>query len=339
MSAKAALGGSGTSSGLASLRTFATTRAALANTLLVLEHKKGEINPASLVAATAAGKVGGDVDALIVGNSDLDPVVDAATKIQGLRKVHFSKDAKYEHLMAEPLAPMIKSVVESGNYTHVFAGHTAIGRDVIARASALLDSSQISDIIGVQSEDTFQRPIYAGNALLTVKSNDKIKVITVRQTAFDKASSEGGSAEKAEVKPAEGAAPTSFIEERINQSSRPDLATAPRVVSGGRALKSGENFIKYIEPLADALNAAVGASRAAVDAGYADNALQVGQTGKIIAPELYVAIGISGAIQHLAGMKDSKTIVAINKDADAPIFQIADLGLVADLYDAVPEMT
>lgn len=322
-----------------SFRTFATSRSVLAQTLLILEHKKGTIAAGSLVAATAASKVGGDVDALIVGNSDLDTAVEAATKISGLKKVHVAKDAKYEHLFAEPLAPLIKSVAEKGNYTHIFAGHSAIGRDVMARASALLDVSQISDIIAVDSEDTFQRPIYAGNALLTVKSNDKIKVITVRGTAFEKAATDGGNGEKAEVAAVDGSAPTSFIEEQINQSSRPDLATAPRVVSGGRALKSGENFVKYIEPLADALKAAVGASRAAVDAGYADNALQVGQTGKIIAPELYVAVGISGAIQHLAGMKDSKTIVAINKDPDAPIFQIADLGLVADLYDAVPELT
>ncbi|UZJ53478.1 hypothetical protein CBS101457_002798 [Exobasidium rhododendri] len=320
-------------------RLFSSSRIQLGNTLLFIEHKNGAINAASLVALTAAGKIGGDVDGLVVGAEGIEGVVDKAVKINGLKKVHFSKDAKYENNLAEPLAPLIKSIVESNNYTHLFAGHTAVGRDIIPRVSALLDSSQISDIIAIDSEDTFQRPIYAGNALLTIKSKDKVKVVTVRQTAFDAAAEEGGNAEKSEVKAVDGKTETAFVEEKISKSSRPELATAPRVVSGGRALKSSENFVKYIEPLADALNAAVGASRAAVDAGYADNALQVGQTGKIVAPELYLAVGISGAIQHLAGMKDSKTIACINKDPDAPIFQVADLGLVADLYDAVPELT
>lgn len=318
-------------------RTFTTSQASLGKALLWLEHKNGELSHSSLVALTAAGKVG-DVDAIMIGGKDLDAVVDKATKVAGLKKIHYVSDAKYADGLAEPAAPLIKSVVESGSYSHLFAAHSASGRDVIPRVSALLDSSQISDITAVDAEDTFQRPIYAGNALLTVKSKDKIMVVTVRATAFDQAAVEGGNAEKAEVKAVDGKTPTSFIEEKINQSSRPDLATASRVISGGRALKSADNFVKYIEPLADAMNAAVGASRAAVDAGYADNALQVGQTGKIIAPELYVAVGISGAIQHLAGMKDSKTIVAINKDPDAPIFQVADMGLVADLYDAVPEL-
>lgn len=210
---------------------------------------------------------------------------------------------------------------------------------MIPRAAALLDSSQVSDILSVESPDTFLRGIYAGNALETVKSNDKVKVVTVRATAFDAASTEGGSASVAKSDVPTGEALSTFVEEVLAKSERPELDSAARVVSGGRALKSAEGFKEYIEPLADAMGAAVGASRAAVDSGYADNALQVGQTGKIVAPELYVAVGISGAIQHLAGMKDSKTIVAINKDPDAPIFQVADLGLVADLYDAVPEMT
>lgn len=265
-------------------------------------------------------------------------VISLSHRVEGLSKIFTSTSEKYKGLLSEPLAPVLKALVEKNNYTHVFAGHTAAGRDVFPRLAALIDSSQISDIIAVESEDTFQRPIYAGNAIATVKSSDKIKVITVRGTAFEKAAEEGGSASVEDFSQEAAEAPTTFIEEKLNVSSRPDLATAARVVSGGRALKSAENFEKYIEPLADSLKAAVGASRAAVDAGYADNALQVGQTGKIIAPELYVAVGISGAIQHLAGMKDSKTIVAINKDADAPIFQIADLGLVADLYTAVPEL-
>ncbi|PWN44944.1 electron transfer flavo protein, alpha subunit [Ceraceosorus guamensis] len=262
----------------------------------------------------------------------------SSTRVSGLSKVLHASGDKYASSLPEPLAPLLQELVSSKGYTHLIAGHTAVGRDVLPRAAALLDSSQVSDIVAVHSEDTFERPIYAGNAIAKVKTSDKIKVITVRGTAFDKAALEGGSAQAEAVDAKDAESPTTFLGEKINQSSRPDLATAPRVVSGGRALKSAENFEKYIEPLADALNAAVGASRAAVDAGYADNALQVGQTGKIIAPELYVAVGISGAIQHLAGMKDSKTIVAINKDEEAPIFQIADLGLVADLYNAVPEL-
>ncbi|PWN29486.1 electron transfer flavo protein, alpha subunit [Jaminaea rosea] len=322
-----------------SSRAFSSSAISLANTLLYLEHRKGTLNPSSLVALTAAKKVGGDIHAFVAGDEGVKDVADKASKVEGVSKIFTSESPKYKGLHSEPIVPVLKSLVEKNSYTHVFAGHTAIGKDVIPRLAALLDVSQVSDIIAVESEDTFQRPIYAGNAIATVKSSDKIKIITVRGTAFDKAAEEGGSASIEEVSDAEAAdAPTTFVEEKINQSSRPDLATAPRVVSGGRALKSADGFKKYIEPLADQLNAAVGASRAAVDAGYADNALQVGQTGKIIAPELYVAVGISGAIQHLAGMKDAKTISAINKDPDAPIFQVADVGLVADLYEAVPEM-
>lgn len=321
-------------------RAFSSTPSSLAASLLYLEHRKGELNPASLVALTAAKKVGGDVHAFVAGEEGVKAVADKASKVDGLTKIFTSESAKFKGLHSEPIVPILKSLVEKNSYTHVFAGHTAIGRDVFPRLAALLDVSQVSDIIAVESEDTFQRPIYAGNAIATVKSSDKIKVVTVRGTAFDKAAEEGGSASIEEVGDGEaGEVTTTFVEEKINQSSRPDLATASRVVSGGRALKSADGFKKYIEPLADQLNAAVGASRAAVDAGYADNALQVGQTGKIIAPELYVAVGISGAIQHLAGMKDAKTISAINKDPDAPIFQVADVGLVADLYEAVPELT
>lgn len=324
----------------ASARTFATSSSRLANTLLFLEHKKGEINPASLSALTAASKLGGDVHALVVGKSDeAKAIAEKASKVSGLAKVLVSSSDAFAHQLAEPIAPLIKELVEKNGYTHVTAGHTAVGRDVIPRASALIDTQQVSDIIQVDGEKEFVRPIYAGNALASVKSDDKVVVFTVRGTAFDAAKAEGGSASVEEVSAGPCPEPTKFVEEKINESTRPDLGTAARVVSGGRALKSAEGFTKYIEPLADKLNAAVGASRAAVDAGYADNALQVGQTGKIVAPELYVAVGISGAIQHLAGMKDSKTIVAINKDPEAPIFQVADLGLVADLYEAVPELT
>lgn len=323
-----------------SLRTFATSSSRLANTLVYLEHKNGEINPASLSALTAATKLGGDIHGIVLGSSkDAKAVGEKAAKVSGLAKVLVGSSDAFAHQLSEPIAPLLKSLVESNSYTHLVAGHTAIGRDVIPRASALIDASQISDIIQVDGEDTFVRPIYAGNALATVKSTDKVKVVTVRGTAFDAASTEGGSASVEDVDVGSPEELTKFLEEKINESTRPDLGTAARVVSGGRALKSAEGFSKYIEPLADKLKAAVGASRAAVDAGYADNALQVGQTGKIVAPELYVAVGISGAIQHLAGMKDSKTIVAINKDPEAPIFQVADLGLVADLYEAVPELT
>lgn len=324
---------------VSSARGFATSQAHLASTLVFLEHKKGVFNAAALSALTAAQQIGGDVDGFVVAKEgEVKDVADKASKLAGLKKVHFSKHDEFANHLSEPLAPLLKKLVEDKSYTHVCTGHTAVGRDIFPRMAALLDTSQVSDIIAIEGEDVFVRPIYAGNAIATIKSTDKVKVFTVRGTAFDAAATDGGSASTEEYSADGVETMTKFIEEKVSESSRPDLATAPRVVSGGRALKSAENFVKYIEPLADQLNAAVGASRAAVDAGYADNALQVGQTGKIIAPELYMAIGISGAIQHLAGMKDSKTIVAINKDADAPIFQVADLGLVADLYEAVPEM-
>ncbi|WFD31012.1 Electron transfer flavoprotein alpha-subunit [Malassezia sp. CBS 17886] len=324
---------------LGAMRTFATSPSCFANTLVYLEHKNGDVVPVSLSAVTAATKLGGEVHGFVAsGASDAKTLADKASKIAGLTKVLVGTNDAYAHQLAEPLAPLLQESVGKG-YTHLVAGHSAVGRDVIPRVSAMLNSSQVSDIVQVDAEDTFVRPIYAGNALATVKSKDKTVVFTVRGTAFDAAAAEGGSASVEEVSTADVPQPTKFIEETGSESSRPDLATAPRVVSGGRALKSADGFTKYIEPLADKLNAAVGASRAAVDAGYADNALQVGQTGKIVAPELYMAVGISGAIQHLAGMKDSKTIVAINKDPEAPIFQVADLGLVADLYEAVPELT
>jgi len=325
----------------ATARLFSSSSAAQAQTLVYLEHKNGELNKASLAAVTAATKLGGDVDGLVLGDgADVDTAAKAASGVAGLKKVLVGKSAAFAHQLAEPLAPVLKQIVSSKNYSHLLAGHTAIGRDVVPRAAALLNVAQVSDIIEVQGEDAFKRPIYAGNALATVKSSDKVKVVTVRMTAFEPAATEGGSASTEDVSAGGSpSTPTEFVKETISKSDRPELGAAARIVSGGRALKSAENFEKYIEPLADVLGAAVGASRAAVDSGYADNALQVGQTGKIVAPELYVAVGISGAIQHLAGMKDSKTIVAINKDPEAPIFQVADLGLVADLYDAVPELT
>lgn len=295
-------------------RTFATSAAAASNTLLFVEYKNGALNPATLSAVTAAKKLGGEVHGLVVGaEADAKAISEKLSKVEGLDKVLVSSSDKYKNFLAEPIAPLLKEVTQSKGYTYLVAGHTAVGRDIVPRASALLDSQQVSDIIAVDNSNTFNRPIYAGNAIATVKTSDKTIVFTVRGTAFDAAKEEGGSASIEDVAPVDAPAPTEFLEEKINQSSRPDLGTAARVVSGGRALKSGDNFVKYIEPLADKLQAAVGASRAAVDAGYADNALQVGQTGKIVAPELYMAIGISGAIQHLAGMKDSKTIVAINK--------------------------
>jgi electron transfer flavoprotein alpha subunit len=241
--------------------------------------------------------------------------------------------------LAENYAPLLVANVKKGNYSHVIAGHTAFGKDVMPRVAALLDSQQISDITSIESENTFVRPIYAGNAIATVESSDPVKIITIRGTAFAPADiAQGSAAVEDGVDPKEEA-PKEWVSENLAKSDRPDLATAGKVVSGGRGLKSKEEFDKVMLPLADALGAAVGASRAAVDSGYADNSLQVGQTGKVVAPQLYMAVGISGAIQHLAGMKDSKVIAAINKDGDAPIFQVADVGLVGDLFDKVPELT
>ncbi|KAJ1835182.1 Electron transfer flavoprotein alpha-subunit, partial [Coemansia sp. RSA 2703] len=258
-------------------------------------------------------------------------------KVDGVSKVVVAKDAIFDHALPETTAALLKALQESEGATHIFAPHSAAGKNVMPRLAALLDAQQISDIIAIEGEDTFVRPVYAGNAIATVKTSDKIKVVTVRTTAFPPAAESSETAEQVQA-PAIDAKPMSkWIKEDVAKSDRPDLASAKRVVSGGRAVKSAEGF-KIIYDLADKIGAGVGASRAAVDAGYCDNSLQVGQTGRIIAPELYIGIGISGAIQHLAGMKDSKVIVAINKDADAPIFQIADYGLVGDLFTIVPEL-
>jgi electron transfer flavoprotein alpha subunit len=304
-------------------------------TLVWVEHDNASVKDATLAAVTAASKLG-EVH-LIVAGSGCSAVADEAAKIAGVGKVHLADDAAYENALAENVAPLIVSLMD--HHDAFVAPATTTGKNIAPRIAALLDVMQISDILSVESEDTFTRPIYAGNAIATVQTKDAKKVITVRGTAFEKAAAEGGSAEVETVSGEGDKGLSSFVGAEIAESERPELTSAKIVVSGGRALQNGENFKEIIEPLADKLGAAVGASRAAVDAGYVPNDYQVGQTGKIVAPEVYIAIGISGAIQHLAGMKDSKTIVAINKDEDAPIFQVADLGLVADLFKAVPEMT
>ena len=303
--------------------------------LVWVEHEGGQLKDATLAAVTAAGKLG-EVHAVVAG-ANVGGVAEQASKIAGIAKVHVADDASLEHALAENVAPVIVQLM--GHADAFVAPATTTGKNIAPRVAALLDVMQISDVLSVEGPDTFTRPIYAGNAIATVKSSDAKKVITVRGTAFEKATTTGGSAP---IEPVGGASDqrlSSFVGSEIAASERPELTSAKIIVSGGRALGSGEAFHQYIEPLADKLGAAVGASRAAVDAGYVPNDYQVGQTGKIVAPEVYIAIGISGAIQHLAGMKDSKIIVAINKDEDAPIFQVADLGLVGDLFKIVPELT
>ncbi len=303
--------------------------------LVLAEHDNATIKAATLSAITAAAAVGGDIHVLVAGKGCAAAAA-AAAKIAGVTKVLVADDAAYEHALAEPLSALIVSL--AGDYSHLIAPATTSGKNVMPRVAALLDVAQVSDISAVVSADTFVRPIYAGNALATVQSKDAKKVITVRGSTFDKAKTEGGSAAIENVAAAANPGLSSFVSQALSTSERPELTSARIVVSGGRGMGSGENF-KIIEALADKLGAGVGASRAAVDAGFVPNDYQVGQTGKIIAPELYIAVGISGAIQHLAGMKDSKVIVAINKDPEAPIFQIADYGLVGDLFQVVPELT
>jgi electron transfer flavoprotein alpha subunit len=302
-------------------------------TLLIAEHDNATIKDATSKALTAAAELGAEVHVLVAGEN-AGPAAEGAAKLAGVKKVLLAENAAYAHDLAEPLAALIVSL--AGNYDAFVAPATSRFKNVMPRVAALLDVMQVSEIIKVVSPDTFERPIYAGNAIQTVKSKDAKKVITVRTSTFA-ATGGGGSVENAAAAADPGL--SSFVGEEVAKSDRPELTSAKIIVSGGRAMQSRENFGKYIEPLADKLGAAVGASRAAVDAGYAPNDWQVGQTGKVVAPELYVAIGISGAIQHLAGMKDSKVIVAINKDEDAPIFQVADYGLVADLYQVVPDLT
>ncbi|TKA24851.1 hypothetical protein B0A50_06580 [Salinomyces thailandicus] len=310
----------------------------LLSTLAVLEQRDGQLNMSSLASISAAQKLGGSIHGFVAGAS-IKQVAEQAAKVEGLEKVIYVDNAAYDKGLPENYAQLLVENIKKGGYTHVLAGHSAFGKNLMPRAAALMDVSQISDITGIESEDTFVRPIYAGNAILTVQSEDSPKMITVRGTAFAAGAAEGGSAGVEEGVDPKAECSTEWVSENLAKSDRPDLATAEKVVSGGRGLKSKEEFDRLIPPLADALGAAIGASRAAVDSGFADNSLQVGQTGKNVAPQLYLCAGISGAIQHLAGMKDSKVIAAINKDADAPIFQVADVGLVGDLFEKVPEMT
>ncbi len=303
--------------------------------LIIAEHDNAVIKPALLNTVAAAQKIGGDIDILVAGHQCAG-AANAAAAIPGVRKVLTADAPHYAQALAESLSILIVSIAR--NYSHVLAPSTSAGKNVLPRVAAMLDVAQISDIVKVESPDTFVRPIYAGNALATVQSGDAIKVITVRSTGFDAATATGGSATIENVAVGADSGLSSMIGQELTKSARPELTSARVIVSGGRGMGNGENF-NILEALADKLGAAVGASRAAVDSGFVPNDYQVGQTGKIVAPELYIAVGISGAIQHLAGMKDSKVIVAINKDAEAPIFQVADYGLVADLFQAVPELT
>jgi electron transfer flavoprotein alpha subunit len=304
-------------------------------TLVIAEHDNKVLKPSTLNTVTAALKIGGPVEILVAGQQ-CAAVAEAAARIAGVTKVRLVDSPQFAHALAETLAALVVNLAE--NYSHILAPATTFGKNFLPRVAALLDVAQLSDIIAVESADTFVRPIYAGNALATVQSSDRIKAITVRSTGFEAAKAEGGTAAVEPVSAAGDSGSSRFISQELTKSARPELTAARIIVSGGRGMGSGENF-KILEALADRLGAAVGASRAAVDSGFVPNDYQVGQTGKVVAPELYIAVGISGAIQHLAGMKDSKVIVAINKDAEAPIFQVADYGLVADLFQAVPELT
>lgn len=302
--------------------------------LVLADHDNAALNAATLNTVAAAQKVGGDITVLVAGSGSA-AVADEAAKIAGVSKVLHADDAAYANGLAENVATLIAD--QAGNYSHVMAPATTYGKNVMPRAAALKDVMQISDITAVESADTFERPIYAGNAMAVVQSADPIKFVTVRATSFEAVAATGGSAGVEAVAAAGDAGLSEFKTARLSSSDRPELTSAKVVVSGGRGMGSGEAFA-MIDTVADKLNAAVGASRAAVDAGYVPNDYQVGQTGKVVAPDLYIAVGISGAIQHLAGMKDSKVIVAVNKDEEAPIFQVADYGLVADLFDVLPEM-
>ncbi|MCE8024906.1 MULTISPECIES: electron transfer flavoprotein subunit alpha/FixB family protein [Halomonadaceae] len=301
--------------------------------LVLAEHHDGQLAGATAHVVAAAKAIGGDIDVLVAGEN-VGAVAEAAAKLDGVSKVRVADNAVYAHQLAEPMGALLAEL--AGGYSHVLAAATTTGKNVLPRVAALKDVSQISEIVEVVDADTFKRPIYAGNAIATVKSADSLKVITVRSTGFD-AVGEGGSAAVENVDIVADNSQSSFVKQELAQSDRPELAAAKVVISGGRGMGSGENF-KLLDGIADKLGAAIGASRAAVDAGFVPNDMQVGQTGKIVAPELYIAVGISGAIQHLAGMKDSKVIVAINKDEEAPIFQVADYGLVGDLFQILPEL-
>ncbi|RAR51744.1 electron transfer flavoprotein alpha subunit apoprotein [Paraburkholderia unamae] len=303
--------------------------------LVIAEHDNASVKAATLNTVAAAQKIGGDVHVLVAGHN-AQAAADSAAKIAGVAKVLLADAPQLEQGLAENIEATVMSIAK--NYSHILAPTTAAGKNVTPRIAAKLDVAQISDITAVESPDTFERPIYAGNAIATVQSADPVKVITVRTTAFDAVAAEGGSAAIEKLEAAADSGLSQFVSREVTKLDRPELTSASIIVSGGRGLGSGENYTKVLEPLADKLNAALGASRAAVDAGYVPNDYQVGQTGKIVAPGLYVAVGISGAIQHLAGMKDSKVIVAINKDEEAPIFSVADYGLVGDLFTVVPEL-
>jgi electron transfer flavoprotein alpha subunit len=304
-------------------------------TLVLAEHDNKTLKPATLHALMAARKLGQPVTVLVAGQ-DCAAVAQAAAAAEGVSEVLHADDAAYSHFLAENMGALIAKL--ASGFSHVLAPATSFGKNILPRAAGLCDCAQVSDVIGIESADTFVRPIYAGNAIATVKSSDRIKFITVRSTAFDAVKASGGKASVKKIDGAGDSGKSSFAGAELSQSARPELTAARIVVSGGRGVGSADNFKTVIEPLADKLNAAVGASRAAVDAGFVPNDYQVGQTGKVVAPDLYIAVGISGAIQHLAGMKDSKTIVAINKDPDAPIFAVADYGLVGDLFTLVPEL-
>ena len=303
--------------------------------LVVAEHDNKSVKKATLNTVAAAQKLGADIHVLVAGHQAGD-AAKAAAQIAGVKKVLHADAAHLGEFLAENVAALIVNLAK--NYSHVLAPATTTGKDILPRAAALLDVQQISDVIGIEGPDTFVRPIYAGNALATVKSRDALKLITVRTTAFDAVAATGGSASVDTVQAPPDSGLSAFVDRQIAKSERPELTAAKIIVSGGRGMGSGENFTKVLEPLADKLGAAMGASRAAVDAGFVPNDWQVGQTGKIVAPDLYVAVGISGAIQHLAGMKDSRVIVAINKDEEAPIFQVADFGVVGDLFQLVPSL-
>ena len=301
--------------------------------LVLADHDNGQLAGATLNTVTAASQIGGDIHILVAGDSSGD-VAKAAAAVVGVAKVLVASDESLGHGIAENVAPLIQEMASS--YSHLLAPATTTGKNIMPRVAALLDVMQISDIVQVVDANTFQRPIYAGNALATVTTDEAIKIVTVRSTAFEAAAADGGSASIEDATAGSDAGLSSYVKSELSSSERPELTSAPIVISGGRGMQDGSNFA-MLEKVADKLGAAVGASRAAVDAGFVPNDYQVGQTGKVVAPDLYVAVGISGAIQHLAGMKDSKVIVAINKDDEAPIFQVADFGLVADLFEAVPE--
>uniref|UniRef100_A0A8C5MKH2 Electron transfer flavoprotein subunit alpha n=1 Tax=Leptobrachium leishanense TaxID=445787 RepID=A0A8C5MKH2_9ANUR len=309
----------------------------LLSTLVIAEHDTQQVTPITLSAITAAKQLGGDVSCLVAG-TNCTKVAEELAKVQGVSKLFVAQHDVYKGFLPEELTPLVLDTQKQFKFTHICAGASAFGKSLLPRVAAKLDVAPVSDVIEIKSPDTFVRTIYAGNALCTVKCDESVKVLTIRGTSFEVAPSSGGNASSETVSPSAPVGLSEWLQQSLTKSDRPELTSAKIVVSGGRGLKSGENF-KLLYDLADQLHAAVGASRAAVDAGFVPNDMQVGQTGKIVAPELYIAVGISGAIQHLAGMKDSKTIVAINKDPEAPIFQVSDYGLVADLFKAVPEMT